>query len=177
MTVREDETKSLETLNRIFIGDSIYDDKYYHNTSLLLKLYSKVKWRMGNSIIDLDEECNKSYGSSIFETIDMLVDVDPRVNKTRLESRLQSIENSKSILVLIDRALVILKKYPIEGDKYFEILHKRYLDFAQYSESEILESINISRSTYFRDKKKAINLLSVVLWGFVIPDIKKSQVQ
>jgi hypothetical protein len=47
----------------------------------------------------------------------------------------------------------------------------------KYSESEILESMNISRSTFFREKKKAVTLLGVILWGFVIPDIKKSQEQ
>ena len=99
------------------------------------------------------------------------------MDKARIESRLQSIEDSKSILELIDRALVLLKNYPNDGEKYYEILSKSYLVFVKYSESEILESMNISRSTFFRDKKKAVTLLGVILWGFVIPDIKKSQVQ
>jgi hypothetical protein len=127
--------------------------------------------------MEMEAECYLSSGSRLFDVVDTLIDVDPRVDKARIESRLQSIEDSKSILELIDRALVLLKNYPNDGEKYYEILSKSYLVFVKYSESEILESMNISRSTFFREKKKAVTLLGVILWGFVIPDIKKSQEQ
>ena len=107
--------------------------------------------------------------------VDTLIDVDPRVEKMRLESRLESLENSKSILVLVDRAMMLLKNYPIEGQKYHDILTKTYMVFVKYSEIEIIEALNISRSTLYRDKKKAINLLGVILWGFVIPDLKNQK--
>jgi len=130
---------------------------------------------MSNSIMEMEAECYLSSGSRLFEVVDALIDIDPRVDKARIESRLQSIEDSKSILELIDRALILLKNYPIDGERYYEILNKSYLVFVKYSESEIFESLNMSRSTFFRDKKKAVTLLGVILLGFVIPDIKKSQ--
>ena len=173
---KDDKKKSIEDLGKIYNFEALYSDKMYHNTKLLLKLYSKVMWRMSNSIMEMEAECYLSSGSRLFDVVDTLIDVDPRVDKARIESRLQSIEDSKSILELIDRALLLLKNYPNDGEKYYEILSKSYLVFVKYSESEILESMNISRSTFFRDKRKAVTLLGVILWGFVIPDIKKSQV-
>ncbi|MFT9494002.1 hypothetical protein [Anaerosolibacter sp.] len=172
---KDDNKKSIEELGKIYDFEALYNDKIYHNTKLLLKLYSKVLWRMSNSIMEMEAECYLTNGSRLFEVVDVLIDVDPRVDKARIESRLQSIEDSKSILELIDRALILLKNYPIDGERYYEILSKSYLVFVKYSEGEILESMNMSRSTFFRDKKKAVTLLGVILWGFVIPDIKKSQ--
>ncbi len=173
MKDKEYKSKSLEALGRIYNFGADADDKFYHNTKLLLKLYSKVLWRMSTTVMEMDEECYLTSGSGLYDVIDTLIDVDPRVEKSRLESRLESLENSKSILVLIDRAMLLLKNYPIEGQKYHDILTKTYMVFVKYSEIEIIEALNISRSTLYRDKKKAINLLGVILWGFVIPDLRK----
>ena len=173
MKDKEYKAKSLEALGRIYNLSADTDDKFYHNTKLLLKLYSKVLWRMSTTVMEMDEECYLTSGSGLYDVVDTLIEVDPRVDKLRLESRLESLENSKSILVLIDRAMALLKNYPIEGQKYHDILTKTYMVFVKYSEIEILDALNISRSTLYRDKKKAINLLGVILWGFVIPDLRK----
>jgi len=168
------ESMPIEELGKIYNIEDHGNDKIYHNTKLLLKLYSKVLWRMSNSIMEMEAECYLSSGSKLFDVINILIDVDPRVDKLRIESRLQSIEDSKSIIELIDRALVLLKNYPDDGERYYEILNESYLVFIKYGENEMIESLNISRSTLFREKKKAVTLLGVILWGFVIPDIKKA---
>lgn len=172
----KNEFKSLEKLSQMYNLKNQGNDRVYHNTRLLLQLYSKVMWRMSNSIMEMETECYLSSGSNLFDVVNTLIDVDPRVDQLRLESRLQSIEDSKSIIELIDRALLLLKSYPDNGSIYFEILNKSYLVFIKYSESEILEDLNMSRSTYYREKKKAVTLLGVILWGFVIPDIKESRI-
>lgn len=121
MKDKEYKAKSLEALGRIYNLSADTDDKFYHNTKLLLKLYSKVLWRMSTTVMEMDEECYLTSGSGLYDVVDTLIEVDPRVDKLRLESRLESLENSKSILVLIDRAMALLKSYPIEGQKYHDI--------------------------------------------------------
>jgi len=170
------ESRSLEKLSQMYNLKSQGNDRVYHNTRLLLQLYSKVMWRMSNAIMEMETECYLSNGSNLFDVVNTLIDVDPRVDQLRLESRLQSIEDSKSIIELIDRALLLLKSYPDNGPLYFEILSKSYLVFVKYSEMEILEDLNMSRSTFYREKKKAVTLLGVILWGFVIPDIKETHI-
>lgn len=172
----KNEFKSLEKLSQMYNLKNQGNDRVYHNTKLLLQLYSKVMWRMSNAIMEMETECYLSSGNNLFEVVNTLIDVDPRVDQLRLESRLQSIEDSKSIIELIDRALLLLKSYPDKGPIFFEILNKSYLVFIKYSETEILEDLNMSRSTYYREKKKAVTLLGVILWGFVIPDIKESHI-
>ena len=87
--------------------------------------------------MEMEAESYLFSGSKLFDVVNVLIDVDPRVDKMRIESRLQSIENSKSIIELIDRALVLLKNYPCSGQRYYEILYKSYLVLGKYSENEI----------------------------------------
>lgn len=173
----ENSNKALIELQQLYNIENQYDDSVYQNTKLLLKLYSKVMWRMKNSIMEMNEECFLNSDNNLFNIVDALIDVDPRVDKARIESRLQSIENSKSILVLIDKALILLKNYPKDGERYFEILNKSYLLFYNYNENELLGNLNVSRTTLYREKKKAIMMLGVILWGFVIPDVRKKRIE
>ena len=64
-----------------------------------------------------------------------------------------------------------LKKYPEVGELYYSILRYSYLEKEKYKENYILEHLAISRSTYFRVKKEAINLLSTIIWGYEIPKV------
>lgn len=40
---------------------------------------------------------------------------------------------------------------------------------AQYTESELLEILNLERSTFYDRKKEAVMLLGIALWGYAIP--------
>ncbi len=41
-------------------------------------------------------------------------------------------------------------------------------------EDELLSVLNISRTTLYREKRRAIEMLGVVLWGFILPDFLKA---
>lgn len=163
---------SFASLGNIYNFDDQYNENVYHNAKELLKLYSKVSWRLTSSVMEMEADAYLRTGSRLYDVVDILVDIDTRINKERIESRLQSIEDSKSILELVDCALYLLKNYPNDGAYYYDILNMSYLVFVKYSESEILEILNVSRSTLYRDKKKATMLLGIILWGFVVPDIR-----
>ena len=145
----------------------------YHNTRLLLDLYSKVLWRVKESLDDLDTECYESDKKHLYDLINSLIDVDTQIDKNRFERRMQSIEESKSLIELVDRVIVKLKTYPENGELYFQILNKIYIVNQNFKpdEEELLEILHISRSTFYREKKKAITLFGVILWGFVLSDV------
>ena len=69
----------------------------YHNTQTLLKQYKKVLWRIKQDLAEINEECQEQINGELFNYIDALTSVDSGINKTRLENRLCSIENSKSL--------------------------------------------------------------------------------
>lgn len=149
------------------------NEKIYHNAKLLLEIYSKVLWRIEESLEELDAECFETDNKHLFDLIDSLVDADANVNGYRFERRLQSLEESKSLIELIDSALNKLKRYPNNGDLYFKIIKKLYANnqSLKLNENDLLEELHISRSTFYRDKKKAITLFGVTLWGFALNEL------
>ena len=63
-------------------------------------------------------------------------------------------------------------EYPDNGKIYHEILSKQYLTVYKYTEQEMLELLNMERSTYYDKKKDAIDLLAICLWGYTIPSMR-----
>ena len=149
------------------------NEKIYHNARLLLEIYSRVLWRLEESLEDLDTECFETDNKHLFDLIDSLIDVDTNVNEYRFERRMQSIEESKSLIEFVDRALNKLKRYPGNGDLYFHLIRKLYVNNHSFKlyEEDLLEELHISRSTFYREKKKAITLFGVTLWGFALNGI------
>lgn len=148
------------------------NEKFYHNTKSLLELYSKVHWRINSSIQEMNQECKESTNRELTELIHSMVDIDPRINQRRLYSRLQSIEESKSILDFIDLSMVKLKTYPDDGEKYHEILDRIYIKRTTKSIEKLAELYNVSRATMYREKNKAIKMFGVILWGFLFEEAK-----
>lgn len=153
--------------------DRTNNGRVYHQAKLLLELYSKVLWRLGESLDELDEECCETDNKHLFDLIDSLIDVDTQIDKNRFEHRMQSIEESKSLIELVDRAMAKLKKYPENGELYFQILNRVYIASQSFKpdDEELLEILHISRSTFYREKKKAIKLFGAILWGFALSDV------
>lgn len=148
--------------------ESQADENMYHNTKALLELYSKVLWRIRNSLKEMDQECRENTNRRLTELINSLVDIDPRINRERLNTRLKSIEESKSIIDFIDLSLLQLKDYPEVGERYYSILISIYIKRTTDSIEQIAENHGFARSTFFREKKKAISVFGVILWGFLV---------
>ena len=143
----------------------------YHNAKLLLHLYGKVLWRISHSLDEMETECFEINKMHLAEAIESLLGMDTEIDRLKLESRLETLDISKSILELVNRALVLLRTYPDNGERYFDIINKMYILTYRYNENEMLEYLNIGRTTFYKEKKDAIKMLGVILWGFIIPDI------
>lgn len=63
----------------------------------------------------------------------------------------------------------LVDEYYNNGRLYYEILSKSYLTAFRYTESELLEILNLERSTFYDRKKEAVMLLGIALWGYAIP--------
>jgi hypothetical protein len=139
-------------------------------------LYSRVLWRIEESLQMLDAECFESDRKHLYNLINSLIDVDTQIDKSRFEHRMKSIEESKSLIEMLDRSLTMLKNYPDNGERLFEILQNSYSinKKEKVKEDELLSILNISRTTLYREKRRAIEMLGVILWGFVIPNFVKA---
>ena len=146
-------------------------DKIYHNAGLLLRMYKNVRWRLSQSFCEIEDECLGVSGLTLKEALGELLAMDTDLDKLRLTDRLQSLELSRQIAEVVDKSLVILKSYPNGGERYFDIINKAYLLDYTYSENEMLDALNVSRSAYYKQKKKTVSVFGVILWGFMLPNL------
>ncbi|MBC2579354.1 hypothetical protein [Clostridium sp. DJ247] len=147
-------------------------EKAYHKAKLLLKIYRDVIWSVEGRVAELEEEYYEMGSNNLAEALDYLNDYDPNINRKELEAELCSIFKSKLLIEIVDKALLKVKNYPDYGDIYFDILHKQYIEKYKYSEKNIIEVLNCERTTFYKRKKEAINLMGIALWGYVLPELK-----
>ena len=163
---------SLERLTRTLDLKKRCNDKYYHNAGRLLDLYKKVSWRLNQSLAEMEEECMQIGDVSLSQAIQELMQIDSDLDSLKLDERLESIMVSYQMVQIVNRALLMLKAYPDGGEEFFEIINRVYILQIPYSEQEMLDTLHIGRTTYYKRKKEAVAMLGVVLWGFVIPELK-----
>lgn len=125
---------------------------------------------MNNSYTNIVRECKEIYGNSSIMVLDVITEFGSDLKAKLLHEQLEDTEASKVIIEIINAAMFKLATYPNKGEQYHEILKTTYFSEKKYSENEILDILKLSRSTYFRQRKKAISLFGVILWGYVLPE-------
>ena len=110
--------------------------------------------------------------NSLAEALDYLDDYDPNINRKELEIQICSVFESKLLIEIVDKALSKVKNYPDYGNVYFDILYKQYIEKYKYSEKHIIQVLNCERTTFYKRKKEAINLMGIALWGYILPELK-----
>jgi hypothetical protein len=98
-----------------------------------------------------------------------LVAYSPSEDRRVFESNLKALFDAKWMMDLVNESMVQVKEFPDMGELYFELLSKFYLSKFKYIESEMLEMLNIERSTYYDRKKEAILVFAWAMWGNVLP--------
>ena len=157
--------------NYVTLGLDIEDT--FKKTEMLLKIYRKVNWSTNDSFDELNEITYESCMSkSDFECY--LLTFAPERELGAFESRAVNAMQTRVLMELIYRAAVKLKEYPDNGDVYYSIIDLKYFDRFQYTESEILEQLDLERSNFYRKRKKANMLMGYVLFGMVMPDYIKT---
>ena len=149
-----------------------HNAKLYHQTKLLLELYRKVVWSVENSLYDLESTATDFGSQRIQDLLNYLeLDFEGDVDKVKIEDHLKSIEKSKDLVFLIDQAMMKLNDYPNGGKLFFSIINYKYILTYLYTDSDLMESLDLERTTFYKRKKEAINMLGTILWGYVIPGL------
>lgn len=78
---------------------------------------------------------------------------------------------NKMLVDAVNRSLLRLKRYPLRGELYYEILTKQYVYRYNSTEKELLDELNMERSVFYDRKREAIHLFSICLFGYAIPEI------
>lgn len=165
------DTKAVKSINRMYEQMNLESSEILHKTKLLLGVYRDVVWA---TLYEADAVHEDIYyfGSELNDALVYLEEFAPDTKKAEFEAKVSSLFENKWMIDLIDKAMTRVYDYHNNGRLYHEILSKCYLTAFRYTESDVLELLNLERSTFYDRKKEAILLLGISLWGYAIPMFK-----
>lgn len=143
----------------------------YHNAKLLLRIYASAVWNTRDAVDELLCSYSETYQSSDIAALECLVTMYDGNSVKQLENKLRCVAQNKIIIDIVERNMLHVREYPFHGKLYYNILNKSYFVKYPYTESEIMDSLNLSRSTYYRRRKDAITTFGVSMWGYMLPNV------
>ena len=164
-------TKAVKNIAKMYEQLGLAQDDIFHKTKLLLGIYRDVVWATLSDCNCVNEEIYY-YGDDLTDALVYLEEFAPDIERSEFERRVCNLFENKWMIDLIDTAMGKIYDYHNNGKLYHEILSKSYLTAFRYTESELLELLNMERSTFYDRKKEAVMLLGVSLWGDAIPYFK-----
>ena len=162
-------TSSMKVIDSMFASRNMDTASYLRKARLLLGSYRHICWasqgmcRMGpaDDYLISDDE--------IDQALDYLMNFSHTEEKRIVEAKLKALFDARWMMELVDEAMVQVNEFPDAGDMYFSLLSKCYLSKFKYGENELLDFLNIERSTYYDRKKEAVLVFAWALWGTVLP--------
>lgn len=106
----------------------LHVENTYRKTDMLLKLYRKVNWSIGNKIEDLKMV---AYDNCMGDTefFSYLLNFAPEKELEIFRIRAVNVIQTKLLIDLIDRAVQRIREYPDDGKTYHSILDLKYMNF------------------------------------------------
>jgi hypothetical protein len=147
-------------------------NRYYHNAKKLIGIYREVSWGLQYSLNEMSEVCHDMGYAGIEDALGFLEDGTIEGNTVKaLEDRALSMRHTALLIKITENALLALREYPVYGERYYDILNHTYIAKYPLLEDELMDEWHISRSTYYRAKKRALSLLGAIIWGYMLPQI------
>lgn len=153
-------------------NDAARKEHLYHNTELLLKRYRDVVWSIETSVIQAKVSFELEMDCKLEEFLDMTYAAGADLAGTHIQEQMRTLERSKKMLKIIETAVDLLRKKQADGELYYWILYYTYLSEKPCKRIEDIirlvgeKTEEISWKTYFNKRRKAIEILSTILWGF-----------
>lgn len=149
------------------------EKKAYHNTELLLKKYRDVVWSIEVSAIQAQISFEIEMGCKLEEFLEMSYAAGADLSGTDIQEQMRTLERNKKMLKIIENAVNLLKRKREYGEDYYNIIYYTYMSEKIYKKVEdIIEKIAsvtgeyMAWKTYYAKKRRAIETLSTILWGF-----------
>ncbi len=135
----------------------------YHNTQMLLSKYRIVLWALECVPGDIGEELRLPTRN--LDALIERVDLELAMDNKRIEYQIRGAAKTKMLIERVQDALWMLKKYPDNGERLYDLIYMTYVDPIQRSMQEILDALMVSERTYYRLKTMAIDIMSIRLWA------------
>ena len=152
------------------------EEYLYHNTEILLKRYREVVWSIEVSAAQAKMNLELELDCGLDELLKFSQTAGIDLSGTNIQEQLRTVERNRKMIKIIDQSVEMLKTRYGDGELYYWILYYTYLSPKQYKKIEDIIKLvaekkeEISWKTYFDRRKKAIKVLSNILWGFTTKD-------
>lgn len=153
------DTRTLRNIRMICRMQNIDEEALYNRSKLILSIYRDICWSVMGRADRIHDEIVCTFGSNLDRALIYLETFAPDEARERFEEKIRSLFESRWMVELVDSAMLQIREYPCRGDLYFEILSKSYLSRFQYREAEMLECMDLERSTYYDRKKEAWTII------------------
>lgn len=162
-------TYSMQTIEAMCASQNISTSDLFLKSKLLLGSYRRICWAsLGSWELENEEEyyiCDEDIKCAL----DYLLSYPPNEDRGVFEKNLKMLFDSRWMVELVDTAMIQVKEFPDNGERYFEIISKYFLSKFKFCESELLQVLQLERSSYYDRKKEAILVFGLALWGTVLP--------
>lgn len=135
-------TKAVKNIAKMYEQLGLAQDDIFHKTKLLLSIYRDVVWATLSDCNCVNEEIYY-YGDDLTDALVYLEEFAPDIERSEFERRVCNLFKNKWMIDLIDKAMSKVYDYYNNGRLYHEILSKSYLTAFRYTESELLEILNL----------------------------------
>lgn len=155
------------------------EDLLFHNTQLLLEHYRDVVWSLEVSVFQANINFQAEFGSTLEEFLNLSYEAGLDFVESDVASHIKSIEKSRRMLRIIDSAVSLLREKHKYGEVYYWVLYYTYLSPQEMgSINEIMDKLSsyingISRTSYFRKRNEAVEILGRLLWGYTAKETKQ----
>ncbi len=166
-------TQAINSIQRICHIQRLAMDDVYARAKLLLSIYRDVCWSTAVRAEDLEDNLICYCSGELSDALVYLETFAPAEKKVQFEERVQSLFETRWMIELVDSAMLKVREFPHNGNLYFDIISRCYLDKFKYTESDLLELLSMERSTYYDRKKEAIYVFGISLWGDALPKMMK----
>lgn len=149
-----------------------FEEKVFHDTKMLLENYRNVVWSLEVETFQTSMSFQEEYGSTLEEFLDMTYEAGMDISESDVASRIESMNKSRNMLKMIDKAVELLRMKHQEGEELYWILYLSYLSAKKLNSVEdILDELEkqkvfISRASFYRMRSRAISQLGWLLWGY-----------
>lgn len=169
--LKKSDTKKRDIRNKL--GEWIpEEDPRFHDTYKFLQRYRDATYSLKVVVHQMETQFRLNYGTSVDEFLDSIYAAGADLSGDDIEERAKSIERSNRMLKMLDSSVDLLRTNHKHGEQYYWILYYTFLSPQKPNgTNEILEKLrphisNISYRTYYRKRHKAIESLSIILWGY-----------
>lgn len=165
-------TQTLNSIRRLCRMQDLDEKTLYSRSKLILSAYRDICWSTAGRADQVREDLICYCGSQLDDALIYLETFAPDEAREQFEERIKTLFETRWMIELVEDTMVRVRDYPCNGNLYCEILSKCYLTCFKYREPELLEILNMERSTFYDKKKEAVLVFGLSLWGNSIPKLR-----